>query len=610
VYGDGACLSVDSEEGDDMPDVTILEVISDCKYPVATINKDAVRVAEGPVHVHNFSSRKIAGDCTHADTYVLECADCGYQITDHSYHETTFGNCDPEKLIFHEAIEPDMCQFGNVAYYECLECGKKYSDSRCANDISDEVALLPTNIDEMISMPRGALLSAGWIKDLIIGVLTTVPGMITTEYQTWTTPVKEFREFSKRLNDLSGELHKIENQINQIATAVNNVPYIIKVRNRINQLKDIYALNEKTDLALSIVFNDKTKTQRQMDSLKALHIQQWSGIYEGSTATLHPHEIVLGLMSDYSMELIGPNMPQMYGEVISSYFIWEHLGYYLRTLMLLYDAVVVSDAYYYAQNYARVNKAYASDVMRENYQKMLETMYVVYKTAVESELNRMEQRELKYRRYMPTNTTYDRNVYRSFDFYSFFMTDKPLYLPRSNARVSIQNCNEMMEYKCSRRLVGSSFMDALVASQTYANYKTMVSQDKLPEGYPKNLDAIQVLDSIGFTGISKINNFRLIMNSSQKFQYSGGDIALPLYWNIRWRSYKASLFHDWIDVGPILKTDGSICDDKVANNCNIDTGNGFVGHLRCQVEKSDLKSRNFGAIIVYKQDQFPSPVTK
>lgn len=621
VIGKEALFEVDVEDVDDKPVIHIGKVVSDNSYPVSALKAGAVSVSDGQVHVHDLSSGVIHGTCVEQDTYVLECKDCGYQIPDKSFHEPTFGKCDINALIRHERVEPGPCQFGNISYYECPECGRVFSDAQASNEINDAVTILPTNIDEMLSIFAGtdinlitsepygpnALTPAAVEKiyDLIIGLITTIPGVITTEYQTWTTPVKAFRDFSKRLSDFSGRLSQIENQITQISAAVNNVPYVIKVRNRINQLNDINDLNLKTNAALSLVFNDNTKTQAQMDSLKALNIQQWSGIYEGSTATLHPHELILGLMRDFSTVAVGPNMPQMYGEVVSSYFIWDHLGYTTRALTLLYDAIVVSTAYYFAQNYARVNKPYSSDVVREKYRQTLEASYKDYANAVQAEFQRMMNNGKKYRRFMPTNTTFERQVYTTFNFYDFFMTDKPLYLPRHDARVSIDNCNEMMEYNGTRRLVGSSFMDASVASQTYQYYKSMQSQGKLPEGFPKDLNVFQLLDSLGFDGISKISNLKLLMNSAQAFSQKGGDIEFPMYWNVRWRSYRGSIGYDWISAGPVLDNNANTYDDRLISRCNISTDNGFVSGISVQSLKDDLKKKTFAAIIVSKQDQLP-----
>lgn len=606
VEGDDSSFCVDCDCSS--PVVKIGQIVSDADYPVSTAVSSALSLHQGTAHVHDFEEDTIGGNCLVPEVTMKVCRECGY-VKAGDVVEGEYGKCCSEDLLFHKKVEPTEVKYGTVEYYECLLCGRLYEDPLALKPFDGNIVLLPTKFKELDSaLDPDIFLDAEFDPIALISFL----GNSLIKIGFW---IKSFVKLTKdrdffygicdRLKAISSQLSEISNSLKMILADVETIPYQVKLNNRFSRIRELHEYTQICLFAMDTLMKNPCLTEKQKEDTLIKVLKDWGGMSQMGKP-LHPHEEIYSLLKEYVTISTGPNIPEMYSEVLALQpsFAWEHESYPFAQATLAFEVAVISEIFLCAELYNMNCRTFNSDTTRNGYTEMVRSAYKDYLTATEKEFKRMSHRDSVYRRYSPLNQVFYRQLDNEYDFDGFFSGhDGERYFPRENDNHRAERtCIEMMNYartakgKYGTSIYGCSFMSKDTAKHLYDRHKevTKGKEDK-KTAYDLIADA-KFIGSPDSSEVKKRGNWRIILDSPKEYAPDRkGDYEYVHSWTIYWRSYKGSTNEDCLGINNVLKDNGEADRLKYVHKCNIKVPSGKTENVRITSEMAD---KYFTAIIV------------
>lgn len=99
-------------------------------------------------YVSTIETRDAVGETCSTARYTPQvCSQCGLTVEKTDEGTTTKNH----HVIYHEAVPATCQQAGTIAYWECTDCQKKYSDAECRNEITDPDDLVEPETEHVYS---------------------------------------------------------------------------------------------------------------------------------------------------------------------------------------------------------------------------------------------------------------------------------------------------------------------------------------------------------------------------------------------------------------------------------------------------------------------------
>jgi len=605
AVGEGSVFSVDAigERKYDTPVAIVGQVISDRERPVTTCMDEDVIVNYGDKHIHTFKTASYPGSCIIQGAEYQECTECGY-VRAEGYSQTDFGKCDPASLVRHPAVEPVENKFGNIEYYECPFCGRYYLDAQGTMEAKDGILLVPTNFDYLDKLMDTEI--EPWtfppfdVASLLITNAMTA-GFFVKALLDQIEMQRQFKESVEKLKQISAKLDDIKIRMTGLLKSIELIPYKIKMSDRMDRFNLLQVETITSLVAVDSVVRfrpDLTKAQKEVLINKIL--VDWSGT-ASLEKSIHPQEEIFSLMKEATTNSTGPNIPQMYSEIMASHpnVLWEHQTYDAAVAMLTYDVGVVTALVWCSGFFNESIRQYSSPDAKKAYKKLMSETYREYSKAMTDEYKRLAHRDSVYRRYMPSNVTYHRILDTDYDIYGYFANrNEKCWFPRANDNHDAQKyCYEVMDFKKSdqskygARSRSLSFMQTSDANDMYQKSVAMAKA----RGEKTDFTAYDLIKKARFTGYPD-KNWKLILDRDRSWGLDkSNDYEFPHCWIFYWRSYKGSYGHDYFGIRTVMKNDGGTEEVKVVKSCNVEVPSGKMTKIN---RNDDVKDYKYSTIVV------------
>lgn len=580
VYGSDAVFSEETDdESTHIGRINIEKVLSANKYPIMAFCGEAisVRSGNGTLHIHRFRESTVLGDCVHPSHGELICDECGLTFSNPDA-DGVLGSCDPKMLIHHARVEATGMNYGNVEYYDCPLCNRRYADADGKVDITDCSLIPPSNEGIMDTLGREAkavfIAEPSLVDEVVEFLSDIVPAILETAEGFTRSELKDFLSATEKLDEVSGKLQGIVNKLTKIIGALERDAYKKRITTRNEELSKMSADISVLLTSLKLLEQEQLSDEKTLERMITI-INQWVAKNPGIT------DAPPSLMQQFGVVALGLNFPQMYGEVIAGQCIWEHQAYDVWKSMMLRDALVVSASAIMMKLYNEYIRTYNSEISKVEHRKSIVNAYYGYLKTIKDEFGKVEERDKLYRRYMPKNILFSRDAC-NFNFWKYLDADKShLYYPRTNEQCRAENnCNRMMIHETVLTNQKVKFMDFDTILQINDYYKK--KNDKMN-------DFISVLvDSVGFKGIpnNKGRKTRLVIDDQRGFGYDEDNIRYPRYRVFSWKCNESFYNGDYFTIYPCLEAVGNNVCKSAAQiiDGNVRTKDGFISNFH-QVDR-------------------------
>jgi len=553
------------------------KVVSDRKFPVSSIQRGVVSVGGTEAHIHNFVETKVVGTCMTPARLDRVCDDCGYALSGEIL-EGEYGDCDASRLVYHEFVSPKDFDFGNIEYWECPDCGKRYTSADSSDLLCDNVLLLPLRYGEamdLLNNANQAIYVDGNLNEVVISSIIftslaiianlgfSLPSLIKSSATKWA-------ELESKLNMIKKSVDLVSQNLYNVAKDVENIPYRLRIMDRYDNmalLKDITRSTfHKIDSVLAI------DGMAGKEDVIRNYLFDW-GNNELGSHNASPYDLTYGLMKEYSAIALGLNVPEMYGKYMDSMFLWEHQGYPLRQMVMAQDVSIVGLAYCLTALYNNDVRQYSSETTRTEFEKVLANAFKAYKSAMETNLGTMIQRDTLYRRLVRNfDITYDRTVPDAYGFRGWFENNRDSQFPRNNF-------NRVAEFYCDKILFDMEIEGRNPMKSEHARF----IYDAYNVGR-KSSDMVSIYrllaDSAKFISCPAVRDPALLFTYREDgFSHENKDSAIPTYRIFHWESYKGSKNNDYFGVYSCLDDDATKHNRNILFHCNIAIDDGKITNL-------------------------------
>ncbi|MCQ2151010.1 MAG: vacuolar protein sorting-associated family 51 protein [Bacteroidales bacterium] len=527
---------------------------------VCAVDGKSVVIKEGGVaHIHNY---KLAYDapanCWNAGYLAYECEDCeNYYL---EFKEGEIGSCIVENLIHHPAVEPTDTEYGNLEYWECLDCGALYSDAEGKNRI--DPMLLPKNYDlpvDVLSSFDKLLGETNYTtastKSITLAVISAVAStgiavakdilQYIRQYKSDQKKYNELKAASDKISDLSKKVENIRGAVEDLNKKVDNISYgaeLSKYSNSVSELNNLTGIyfNGYQKILADTTLKSLEKKNQKVDDL----MHSFARCFIGSDT---PDQRLLNLLRTYNDGLsVGGNncrnLPEVQAKFTQNIYQWEHQGYGYRVSSTLSDFQKLAESYFIIDNYL----IWSSKMWKGEYEingkidEALNSALAEYIATWQADVDDMNSRYEKYFVYCGGGA--NNLEYYAKDYYDLGTTMQDWFdnnyskysFPRADNQkeTAIQSCEKLL----SDVGLAGGFLETKCLTSTYQKY-----QEEIGENNTRN-----VMKFIGFPDMkpntsTEINYFITAGFWDGKYDYyhrNNNDNSWPSYKIFEWYKRK------------------------------------------------------------------------
>jgi len=563
VTGKNAAFQADTEEESPYYTVAVDSLVSDLAYPVTSVRENIIHVGNSKVHVHDMECVYVPGTCLLPGRIDMTCRQCGFET---SQILESFGHCPTETLVHHEAKEATELECGNDEFWECLLCGKTYSDKDGKNELTDGAL----RIAEAFSLDKDILRGLDGVLDWnnefnttkitataagiilsVVGILETLglslPGLISSDAEKW-------QQVNDKLDAIKAQLDLIDKKIDKILYEIQTIPCKTEINARSKQFVFLKTMTSNAFAVISEITKGSYTNAEKTEKIKGVITDWIKPTYNGD----HAQDLTQAMINNYFARPTGMNYPEMYGQFVNGVSRWEHEGYNLRYQMMLNDLSVVGRAYALTGIYLQDMAEFQSKEMRDLQVKSLKESFGKYVNAVKDELNRIKDRDGKYRVYNPEHVSFERTV-KSYDFYKWFENHRGNCFPRGNSDgKAVNSCNQLL----SDHGLNRDYITGKQARDIYAMHN---------KNNPNKVSIYKILaDSVGFYNCPSSFDPALIFTMNNGvFSHENNDSAIPVYKMWHWEVYRSRNDHDYFGIRTCLNKEANEENHNILYNCDI-----------------------------------------
>ena len=376
-----ACFWVQTESAERI--VSIDKLSSALPYPVCTDVDGAVSIESGgEVHVHHFAAAvEYPSDCIHEAWEEHSCSECG--AVKRNRLSTELGTCPTEKLVHYAASEakPPLC--GNIEYWECPLCHKRYTDPGAENELTGSPVILAENylvpdsllhpIDDWHWQDDASATKAGKFN-----VFTTSFGLFLSSWGTGLSIYSlQDNGTTRKLTDFLEKIDNLQQEVDMIHDCMVNFYRSIKVQNYTEELV-------KQEKGVYELFNESFVRLQEMEKLgndtaKILTVvKRWADGPLGSKQNFNNLQTLLNRIKKFTTN--GRPMIETLYEATSLCRVWEHECYDFIYQELTTELVCLMPALMMAGYYME-NIDDDSDYVKENdFKELTDNFLYLYNT--------------------------------------------------------------------------------------------------------------------------------------------------------------------------------------------------------------------------------------
>lgn len=545
---------------------------------ICAVEARSINVASGAQpHIHNLvKTEEIAATCVSPKTIKYACTECDY--VQYIKADDIFGACPPESLVHFEARPATATERGNVEYWECPLCGRKYKDAQgkvllegsvtiMATSFSADEALLNDLDDEFDwrsefqPETKSVFATVGTIVSLI-GMVQKATNIVSSLVSTGEDP--HWVAVKDKMDQMQSSLGRIEAKIDAIAQLVDAASYRQTIIERNRQLN---FLDTKSTPAFQLIVKYINSNDADRGEKIASVLQDWSdNKFGGATIA----DLTQSLIQQYVNTGLEVNIPGMMEKVANCAYLWEHEGYNFRYQSIAHDAILTSISYLMTATYVASIKEYRNEDLRQADLERLRSDLAAYEAAVKAELEKMDERYEKYRRYNPSNITFNVEA-KSYDFRQWFVNHRNNGFPRLNQNgKAVENCELVLKDLGLNKDLG---LTTAMAQEIYNHY----NKDR-----GEKISIYTLLrDSVGFRNLPKQFDPGIIFTDKQTgFDHVGGDDAVPVYRMFHWESYRSCTNCDYFGIRTCLNDNCTESNHNILFNCDISSySSGHINSL-------------------------------
>lgn len=277
----------------------------------------------------------------------------------------------------------------------------------------------------------------------------------------------------------------------------------------------------------------------------------------------------------------------MLEEVANCSYMWEHEGYNFRYQSMARDVMLSSISYLMACHYVSSVKEYRDENLRARELQTMKDDYKVYTDAVKAELDRIKDRDAKYRRLNTHKITFERCA-KSYDFYNWFETHRGRTFPRENQDGrAVDSCESILRDLGLDKDLG---LTAQMAKEIYNYYNR------------KNKTSVSIYtilrDSVGFYALaSRFDPDIIFTKNDDGFGHENGDSAIPTYKIFHWESYRSSTGNDYFGIRSGLTDAANTQNYNIMLHCDINSRSSGV------INRLGTKTRWYWCTLVKVEDR-------
>lgn len=531
-FAEGGLFSMEAVS--EKPASVVIEHLSHsdgCK--VCAIDRESVLIRDGgKVHIHNYKlTNDVPANCCNAGYKTYKCEDCGEYWLEFKDGET--GHCIVENLIHHAAVEPTDAEYGNLEYWECPFCGACYSDAEGKNSINP--TLLPKNYDLPVDVlfacddvleQQNSAGSAifGLLKDLI-----SLPFEVSNEQL-----LTEMKNLSAKITQLSRDVAEIRNAINKLYSQVQNISIGRGLSDYSNRIVKLQNTTLKYYQSYEAILNEEQPLEKKKEKIDQL-FEDFGKETQGMALDAELLSLLQFYCTNPSIEFVTyKNVPEAQAKFTQNIFLWEHLGYKLRTGITLTDFQGLSSSYFIINTYLKWTGKPQDLIMMQNLKESLDKCTEVMKADEDD----MKDRDSKYRIYSGNGSGqlvfYEKEYYnlgtKLQDWFDNSNNTRNYYFPRAEAQkeTAIRSCEKILEDAG----LADGFMEHSHLNATYDKYKDRIGRNTT-DG---------VLSFIGFPKMREAYTDYFICEANGADWYNYGhinnDVTLPYYKIFQWYKWK------------------------------------------------------------------------
>lgn len=523
---------------------------------VCAIDDNSVAIKEGGnVHVHHYKlTYDVPSNCCNAGYKTYECEDCGEYYSD--LNEGDAGRCIVGNMIHHTAVEPTDTTSGNLEYWECPDCGANYSDAEGTKTIMP--IRLPKNYDLPLDILFGcdeAVEKQNFpIPFIFIAQMgfRLLGGLIDSMFDpTDDDVIKKLNELSKQIADLAEQLKDIRKAIDELYKATKNITYGIALNDYSAKIQELSNYTSKYyEAYVEILNNDKlspaAKKEELGKMLERFQLEMIANRYDGKLLTL-----LQNYCSTPSMLKVDyKNIPDAQAKYTRNIFLWENMGYTLRS------GITLSDFHKLASSYVIINVFLKWTKLSED-QKMMETLKGQLSECLKiwkADVKEMESRNNNYRIYCggkPGELVYYENRFyglgmRIQEWFENKNNLRDYYFPRDEKlkETAIRSCEKILHDVD----LGDGFFENSHLVATYNRYKDKIGDNKTPN----------VMKFIGFPAMPDISQYFITERTGEacyNYGHINGQDVHPHYKIFHW--WKRRCRRAWFQTSAVINRDDS-----------------------------------------------------
>lgn len=504
---------------------------------VCAIDGKSVVVKEGgKVHVHNYKLvEEVHANCCNAGYKVYQCEYCLEDYTELNEGET--GSCIAEDLIHHAAVTPTDTEYGNLEYWECPDCGECYSDAEGKNSIVP--ILLPKNYDLPLNILFGCDEALGQqnitidYKEIAKKGLNFLVGLFKSKYEVTNEQLlEEMKKLSAQISQLSQDVAKLREAVDGLYKEVQN----ITLGRGLSEYTSRIVLLANTTLKYYQTYENILNNNLPLEQKNA-EINELFKDFDNELGTAKLDAELLYLLNFYCEnttfeQVMYKNIPEAQEKFTQNIFLWENMGYLLRT------SITVTDFQRLSSSYVIINAYLNWTGKAQNIQQMnnIKTSLEKCMATMEADLQRIEDRDVKYRIYCGGNrgelVYYQRPYFelgtKIQDWFESENNRKKNYFPRAEKQkgIAIKSCEQIL----SDVGLPDGFIEIRHLVATYEKYKDRIG----------NNTTANIMEFIGFPKMLAYDFFITESTGDKWYDYGHLDenITLPHYKIFEWYKSK------------------------------------------------------------------------
>lgn len=548
-------------------EMKIYNVSADGKMPVRTVSAENILIESGAeLHVHKSAiAEPVPATCIMPALVRKVCDECGYEwyeVTD----ESPAGHCDASKLIHITAKEATATEGGNIEYWECPLCGRRYLDSDANVPVTAAVSTMPTNyftFDEICAQENIAdeIEVAGFSGKILSVLSNSSIGLagILPDGTLW--------------NDVNTMLDSLQQQLDDISLKFSTVTQRVSTESakkslvaRHQQLASVSAPTQDAIVKIDRIINDQLLSEQEKKDRLTSAVKEWKN--SDGVRTISNLQSFAEQFYD-AAEAGGRSVAESYAVLANTAYPWEHMGYPFQKEMALYDEYETCSAMLLEYFHTSFAKEFANPQERtEELEKIADEIIPQFSQCLISTDASNELRAQSYRCYNPVPTTFNiaLSIRNRLDILQWFTNHRNVYFPRDNEQQAVESCEG---------LLAQLGWDAQLSM-------TRGTADQI-RGFYQN-DTLNtyglILKEIGFEQLPKTDyKVQYVFKETESFSVRDNTASLPKYKNFQWTSRKTSSDSDYFVIQNVIN-DSFETDYATVIDCGkFNTADGRISSL-------------------------------